>query len=131
MSGTIPRRRFYVGSAAIFWFAVALLIWSFFFSSLSGAFPVDVDVASRWAVALYFSAPAVVAVVIRNLTAVGDSWRCAVLAWLVALLVFVLVGFVMVASISPFGGTLKAGLRAPLSRALCRAGLGVATVSLL
>jgi hypothetical protein len=106
MSGTIPRRRFYVGSAAIFWFAVALLIWSFFFSSLRGAFPGDVDVASRWAVALYFSAPAVVAalvaVVIRNLTAVDDSWRCAVLAWLVALLVFVLVGFVMVASISPF-----------------------------
>jgi hypothetical protein len=107
MNPQIPRRRFYIGTAAIFWFLVALLIGSYFFTSLRGAFPAHVDEASRWFVALYFSAPAVVAallaVVIRNMTRFdGPAWRSAIPAWLLAPPVFVLVGYVMLAWISQF-----------------------------
>jgi hypothetical protein len=107
MDPQIPQRRFYIGSAAIFWFLVALVIGSYLFTSLRGAFPVDVDVASRWSVALYFSAPAIVAgllaVLVRNVTRFdGLEWRSALLAWLIAPLAFAAVGFAMVAFFAPF-----------------------------
>jgi len=74
-------RRFYIGSAAIFWFVVALLTWG---TLLYLTLTLGKDGA--WFVASNFSAPAflaaLLAVLIRNL---GDN---GVLAWLITPLVF-------------------------------------------
>jgi hypothetical protein len=102
MNPQIARRKFYIGGAAIFWFVVALLIWSSFFFSQGGAFPGAIR--GRWFFSLYFSSPAVVvallAVLIRNMTPRFDpAWLP---AWLATPLVFVAVGYVMLAWISQF-----------------------------
>jgi hypothetical protein len=82
------RRRFYIGSAAIFWFVVALLIWGTLFY-LSLLFRKDGD----WFLASYSSAPALLAallaVLIRNLSYNG------VLAWLITPPVWVFVSYIM------------------------------------
>ena len=89
MSSQIPQRRFYIGSAAIFWFFAALLIWGTLFHFLS--LPLGKD--SAWTIASYLSAPAllaaVLAVLIRNLSYNG------VLAWLITPPVFVFAGCIM------------------------------------
>ena len=94
MNSQIPQRRFYIGSAAIFWFVVALLVWGIFFFNLRAVFKND-DMwwQSAWFSALYFSAPALLAallaVLIRNL-----SYN-AVLAWLITPPVWVFVSYIM------------------------------------
>jgi hypothetical protein len=100
MNPQIPRRRFYIGSAAIFWFLVALLIWGTFFFNLRSVFKND-DMwwQSAWFFASYFSAPALLAallaVLIRNLSynGVPPPW---LLAWLITPPVWVFVSYIMV-----------------------------------
>ena len=81
-------RRFYIGSAAIFWFVVALLIWGTLFY-LSVSLKIDGD----WFLASYSSAPALLAallaVLIRNLSDNGIP------AWLITPPVFVFVSYIM------------------------------------
>ena len=81
-------RRFCVGSAAIFWFVVAPLIWGALFY-LSLTFKKDGD----WFLASYFSAPALfaalLAVLIRNLS-YND-----IPAWLITPPAFVFVSYIM------------------------------------
>jgi hypothetical protein len=101
MNTQIPRRRFYVGSAAIFWFVVALLIWGtlFFNFKLRPQFTDDMWWGT-WFFPSYFSAPALLtaplAVLIRNVT------RSNVPAWLMTPPVFVIVGYFMLRKL--FGG---------------------------
>jgi hypothetical protein len=82
------RGRFYIGSAAISWFVVALLIWGTLFY-LSLKFKTDGD----WFLASYYSAPALLAallaVLIRNLNDNGIP------AWLITPPVFVFVSYIM------------------------------------
>jgi lysylphosphatidylglycerol synthetase-like protein (DUF2156 family) len=95
MNSQIPRRRFYIGSAAIFWFVVAVVMWGIFFFKLRSVFKND-DMwwQSAWFFASYFSAPALLAallaVLIRNLSGYG------VLAWLITPPVWVFVSYIIV-----------------------------------
>jgi hypothetical protein len=95
------RRRFYIGSAAIFWFVLALLIWGILFFNLYLRLQFSDDMWwGTWFFPSYFSAPAVLAallaVLIRNLSA------NAVAAWLITPPVFVLIGYLMLRHL--FGG---------------------------
>jgi len=98
MNPQIPQRRFYIGSAAIFWLLVALFTWGILFYQLRPEF--KDDIRGAWFFASYFSAPAVfvalLAVVIRNMT------RSAVPAWLITPPAFVLVGYLMLLWIGRF-----------------------------
>jgi len=91
MNPQIPRRRFYIGSAAIFWFVVALLIWGALFYLRKD---------NALSVASYFSAPALIAallaVLIRNLSYNG------VLAWLITPPVFLFGSYLAIYTHSPF-----------------------------
>jgi hypothetical protein len=92
------RRRFYIGSAAIFWFFAALLIWVTLFYNLSPQLKKDGMWWGAWFIASYFSAPALLAallaVLIRNLSANAavPPWLP---AWLITPPVFVFVGYIM------------------------------------
>jgi Sec-independent protein secretion pathway component TatC len=83
------RRRFYIGSAAIFWFFVAVVIWGTLFYVVS--LPLEKD--NALSVASHFSAPAIIAallaVLIRNLSYSG------VLSWLITPPVFVFGSYIM------------------------------------
>jgi hypothetical protein len=102
MKGSQPpsRRRFYIGSAAGFWFFVAVVIWGMFFIVLRHE--IKGDTWGAWFLASYISAPALLtallAVLIRNMT------RSNVPAWLITPPVFVLVGYIMLRYLFSGGG---------------------------
>ena len=100
MNPQIPRRRFYIGSAGIFWFLAALLLWGLFF--IVFRHEIKGGIRGAWFLASYISAPALLmallAVLIRNLSANG------VPAWLITPPVFVLVGYIMLRYLRVLGG---------------------------
>jgi hypothetical protein len=88
------RRRFHIGSAAIFWFFAAVVIWGTLFYVVS--LPLEKD--NALSVASHFSAPAFIAallaVLIRNLSdnAGVPPWLP---AWLITPPVFVFASYIM------------------------------------
>jgi hypothetical protein len=100
MNPQVPRRRFYIGSAAGFWFFVALSIWLLFL--IVFRYEIKGGIRGKWFLASYISSPALLtallAVLIRNLSANG------VPAWLITPPVFVFVGYIMLRYLRVLGG---------------------------